>query len=47
LIKGLLSGPDGGLEVVIVESRIDDVVAAVFQIGRLHTAWYRMPSMKE
>jgi hypothetical protein len=26
------------VEVVIIERRIDDLVAVVFQVGRLHTA---------
>ena len=35
-----------GVEVV-VESRVDDLVAVIFQVGRLDAAWNRVPAVEE
>ncbi len=42
-----LSGADGQIEVVIVQCRVDDFVASVFQVGRFDAADDAVPAVEE
>ena len=42
-----LGDADGLLHVLIGQRRVDDLVAVVFQVGRLHAAWDRVPAVQE
>ena len=42
-----LGDADGGIEIVVGQGRIQDLVAVVFEIGRFHAAWCRLPAVEE
>jgi len=42
-----LSDTNGGVEVVVGQGGIDDVVAVVLEAGRLQGAWSRVPAVEE
>ena len=42
-----LGDADGGVEVVVRQGRVQDLMAVVLQVGRLHAAWGRLPAVEE
>jgi hypothetical protein len=42
-----LGGADGLVEVVVIEGRVDDLVAVIGEVGRLDTSRNRMPAVEE
>jgi hypothetical protein len=42
-----LGDPDGFLEIVVGQGRVQDRVAVVLEIGRLDSARCRLPAVKE
>jgi hypothetical protein len=42
-----LGGADGLVEVVVIEGRVDDLVAMIGEVGRLDAARNRMPAVEE
>jgi len=47
LIVFRLSSADGSVEVIVVESRIDDCVAVLLQAGRFNAAGNGVPAVEE
>jgi hypothetical protein len=47
LIELGLGGRKSSGEVIVIQSRIDDFVAVVLQVGRFDAAWDRVPAVKE
>jgi hypothetical protein len=47
LIERGLGDPDGFGEVFVRQRRIDDLVAVVLQVGRLHAAWDGVPAVQK
>ena len=46
-VKLGLGDTDGGIEIVVGQGRIENLVAVIFKIGRLYAARSRLPAVKE
>jgi len=46
-VEFILGDANGGIEIVVGQGGIENLVAVVFEIGRFYTAWSRVQAVEE